>query len=139
MTFFGCCTLNAQKPDELLTQLLKQAPIEKVHLHLDRDINMAGETIWFKAYLLSEFLPDSISTSLYVELLDETSHIISRKIEPVLFYTGRGRLNYPIPYLQEVILSGHIHRRCSIKIPHLFTIIAFLFLAKRKVLQKSIR
>src|SRR5689334_22651695 len=87
-----CCTTKAQKPDELLSQLSDQSPIEKVYLHLDRDIYMSGETIWFKAYLLSDFLPDTISTSLYVELLDETSRIISRKIEPVLFYSARGQI-----------------------------------------------
>ena len=92
---FSCILTLAQKPDEILTQWSDQSPIEKVHLHIDRDIYMAGETIWFKAYLLSEFLPDTISTSLYIELLDEAMHIISRKIEPVLFYSARGQIELP--------------------------------------------
>ena len=87
--YFIC---HAQKPDEILNRWADESPIEKIHLHIDRDIYMAGETIWYKAYLYSDFLPDTISTSLYVELLDAPSHIVSRKIVPVLFYTARGQI-----------------------------------------------
>lgn len=91
----SCLISRAQQADKVLNNWSDQSPIEKVHLHLDRDIYMAGETVWFKAYLFSEFLPDTISTSLYVELLDQASRIISRKITPVLFYTARGQIELP--------------------------------------------
>jgi hypothetical protein len=86
---------SAQQPDEVLIKWSEQSPIEKVSLHLDREIYLAGETIWFKAYLFSEFLPDTISTSLYVELVDENSKIIIRKVYPVFFYSSRGQIELP--------------------------------------------
>lgn len=86
---------QAQRPDEILSSWSDKSPIEKVYLHIDRDIYVGGETIWFKAYLFSEFLPDTISTSLYVELLDGSSHIVSRKIFPVFFYTAKGQFELP--------------------------------------------
>ena len=90
-----CLASFAQKPDEKLKQWAERSPIEKVYLHLDRDNYLAGETIWFKAYLYSEYLPDTISTTLYIELLDGSSAIISRKILPVVFGNTYGQIELP--------------------------------------------
>src|SRR5688500_8547070 len=81
-----------QGPAQLLNTWSARSPIEKVYLHLDRENYMAGETVWLKAYLYSEYLPDTISTSLYVELLDHSSTIIQRKIMPVVFGSSWGQL-----------------------------------------------
>lgn len=45
---------------------------QKVNLHTDKDIYMAGENIWLKSYLLnaSSFMPDSVSKEIYVDLID---------------------------------------------------------------------
>lgn len=71
------------------------APIEKVYLHFDRDNYIAGETAWFKAYLYSEYLPDTISTSLYTELLRPGGEIIARNVLPVLAGTTHGQFELP--------------------------------------------
>ncbi len=85
----------AQKPEDILQQLSERSPIEKIYLHFDRDNYMAGETAWFKSYLFSDYFPDTISTSLYVELLNDSSVIISRKILPVLLGTSNGQFELP--------------------------------------------
>ena len=56
---------------------------------------MAGETAWFKAYLFSDFLPDTISTTLYVELVNDSSVIVSRKILPVFLGNSNGQFELP--------------------------------------------
>ena len=84
-----------QKPVEALTRFSNQSPIEKVYLQVDRDTYATGETAWFKAYMYSEFLPDTISTSLFVELVDDSSHIVSREVFPILFSTAFGQINIP--------------------------------------------
>lgn len=47
-------------------------PQEKVYLHLDKPYYAIGDDIWFKAYILdnSTGLPSTISSALYVELID---------------------------------------------------------------------
>lgn len=47
-------------------------PAEKVFLHLDRPYYSAGETVWFKAYLVeaTTHKADSVSRVLYVDLVD---------------------------------------------------------------------
>ena len=66
---------KGQQPDELLGRWSKKSPIEKTWLHFDRDNYLAGETAWFKAYLYSDYQPDTISTSLYVELYNQSMKI----------------------------------------------------------------
>ncbi|MEO7983057.1 MAG: hypothetical protein ABI688_03140 [Bacteroidota bacterium] len=69
------------------------SPIEKVYLHIDRDNYIAGESTWFKAYLYSEYLPDTISTSLYVEITNDAGMVVARSIVPVLLGTANGQIN----------------------------------------------
>ena len=88
-------SVYSQKPEELLNKWAEKAPIEKVHLHFDRDNYIAGETAWFKAYLYSDFLPDTISTVLYVELSDASSAIITKKVLPVLLGSTNGQFELP--------------------------------------------
>ena len=54
----------AQLPAEILDQWSAKSPIEKAYLHFDRENYLAGETIWLKAYLYSDYQPDVISTTL---------------------------------------------------------------------------
>ncbi len=81
---------RAQKPEESLINWAEKHPIEKIYLHLDRENYIAGETAWFKAYLYSDYQPDTISTSLYVELLNENGTLLNRSIVPVLLGTASG-------------------------------------------------
>ncbi|MGQ0738689.1 MAG: hypothetical protein ACT4OJ_06480 [Bacteroidota bacterium] len=87
--------LFAQKPEDRLSQRAQKSPIEKIFLHSDRDSYIAGETVWFKAYLSSEGLPDTISTTLYVELIRTDLSVISRKILPVLLAASAGQMELP--------------------------------------------
>lgn len=92
---------NAQTPWQLLENWARQYPVEKVHLHTDRESYIAGETAWFKAYLSSEYLPDTISTTLYVELVNEAAVTIGRKVLPVLLGAASGQLELP-----DTLVSG---------------------------------
>ena len=99
--FFSClfsvCFLciNAQQPWDILDQWGKNQPIQKVHLHFDRESYTAGETAWFKAYLLSDYLPDTISSTLYVELLSKDASILNRKVLPVILGASSGQIDIP--------------------------------------------
>lgn len=91
LSFFS----NAQKPEEILTQWAHRSPIEKIYLHFDRDNYIAGETAWFKAYLYSDYLPDTTSTDLYAELVNEKDLILNRKVLPVVASSTHGQFEIP--------------------------------------------
>ena len=88
ITYTGFC----QQPEELLQQWYRKAPVEKAWLHCDRDNYVAGETIWFKAYLSSDFQPDTLSSVLYLELLHPSGSVLTRKAFPVLLASAYGQL-----------------------------------------------
>lgn len=70
--FFSVTQLTAQLPCEDLP-----LPKEQVTLHLDRNICLAGETIWFKAWcFLNGQLDQEMSKVLYIEIFDETQKVI---------------------------------------------------------------
>jgi hypothetical protein len=56
---------------------------------------MAGETIWFKAYLFFGFLPSDLSANFIAELIDQNNHIILQKKLPVLSATVSGYFDVP--------------------------------------------
>jgi hypothetical protein len=55
---------------------------QKVYLHLDKTTYKAGQTIWFKAYLLDgiSHIPDRGKTNLYVELINSDSKIMVMRL-----------------------------------------------------------
>jgi len=55
-------------------------PIEKVHLHLDRQLYFPGDTIWFKAYVVlgAEHKLSALSGILYAELISPKDTVIKR-------------------------------------------------------------
>ena len=57
----------------ILNEFSEAYPQQKAFLHTDKSVYHAGETIWLKAYVVnaSTHLPDTLSTNLYVELLDQ--------------------------------------------------------------------
>eukprot|EP01041_Mallomonas_annulata_P025497 gene25497-46551_t len=60
-----------------------ELPQEKAYLHLDKPYYTAGETVWFKAYLVeaNTHLPDTVSIPLYIELIDnQRGKLLYKKI-----------------------------------------------------------
>ena len=76
--------MYAQSADSILSAYANSFPIEKIHVHTDREIYLKGDTIWFKAYILANNLPVTVSTNLYVDLLDDSSRIVYHKAMPVI-------------------------------------------------------
>lgn len=63
-----------------LTEFNQRYPEERVYLQFDKTWYKPGEDIWFKAYLVngSNLTPSSISTVLYVELVDPRGTVIKK-------------------------------------------------------------
>lgn len=81
LSFFQ--TVFAQTPDVLLAQLNANDYPEKIYIQYDKPAYFAGETIWFKAYLMEGLYPAAKSTVLAVELLNDSGRIIDKKTLPI--------------------------------------------------------
>jgi hypothetical protein len=82
--------------------------IEKVYLHVDRDIYYPGDDIWFKAYLIDalDHLLTNHSRSLHVELISPSLKIISSRI--ISLDGGLGNGDFKVP---DDISSGRYRIR----------------------------
>ncbi|MGB5028237.1 MAG: hypothetical protein WBO38_07020, partial [Chitinophagaceae bacterium] len=92
LVFFS---LQAQKIDSALTVLNTQFPTEKIYIHYDKEYYVAGETIWFKAYLYNDGKPDAVSNNFYLQFIDAKGNIISSGKYPVVGATARGNISIP--------------------------------------------
>ncbi|MEI9810347.1 MAG: hypothetical protein WDO16_22115 [Bacteroidota bacterium] len=89
------CSTYAQQPEQILNRWSEVSPVEKAYFHFDRNDYIAGQTVWFKAYLYSDFLPSDKSTNLFVELLNTSSGVIDRQVIPVFGGYSRGQVRLP--------------------------------------------
>jgi hypothetical protein len=72
--------------EEKLLRQLKIFPQEKIHVHTDKSTYVAGEKIWYRAYVVDAILnrPSYSSRYVYVELISPAGELISLdKIRPV--------------------------------------------------------
>ena len=71
---FSLLTCMAQERDGFVSQ-------EKAYVHFDSNFYFAGDTIWYKAYVVrsDNNRPTDISRILYVELLNEQGYLVERQ------------------------------------------------------------
>lgn len=76
------------------TAFAKSFPREKVHLHLDNSSYYQGDTIWFKAYVVTveDNRLSNISKPLYVEVLDQLGNVMERHIVKLNHGEGHGQI-----------------------------------------------
>jgi hypothetical protein len=83
VALFISTNIFAQTPEDLLEKTRLNYTLEKVYIHFDKQNYIAGDTIWFKAYVMDGFLPSKLSTVLNVELLDAKNNVVQRKLLPI--------------------------------------------------------
>ncbi|HEX3080201.1 MAG TPA: hypothetical protein VHQ04_07045, partial [Puia sp.] len=73
-----------QSPDSALSVYNSKFPQEKLHIHFDKDTYLPGETIWMKAYLLSENRPSGVSKNLYFDWTDVDGRLLLHSVSPIM-------------------------------------------------------
>lgn len=105
---FSSFISSAQLVDSMLNVYALEVPDQKVHVHFDKDIYRAGETIWFKAYLFSGFSPAVNSKNFYSELIDGNGNVLQRKVEPITEATSFGFFDLPDTFpAGNVVFRGY--------------------------------
>jgi hypothetical protein len=79
LLFMSYYFAKSQTPESLLEKVQLNYSPEKIYVHFDKTNYVAGETIWFKAYLMDGFLPSKKSTVFSIELLNELGVIVQKK------------------------------------------------------------
>ena len=99
----------ATPADGFLQQLVRQLNRfyaatfpEKSYLHLDKTVYAAGETVWFKAYVVQagSHQPDTLSRVLYVDLLSPDQVLVRQQLVRLSNGTGQGDILLPDTLVQ---------------------------------------
>lgn len=91
-------TLAAQRIDSLMMWYNKQVPQEKIHVQFDNTKYTPGQTIWFKAYLMTGNETSKLSKNFYIDWYDAKGKLISRVVEPVVYASAAGSFTIPEKY-----------------------------------------
>lgn len=96
-------TSSSQSLDSALSKYAWDYQPEKVYLHYDKSSYYAGETIWFKAYLLEGLLPALKSKTLYVDWIAPNGIVLSHTVSPIVDASTNGQFEVPTDFKGEFI------------------------------------
>ena len=72
------------KIDGVMISYKQRMPVEKIYIHSDKPYYSAGDTLWYKSYLLSGDLDATAQSKLlYVELITDSGKVVTRQLLPV--------------------------------------------------------
>lgn len=97
---------GAQTFSKFLATYRKSNPTEKIYLQYNKQYYTAGESIWFKAYLLYNTRPGSSGNNFYLQLTNELGKVISNKVYPIAGATASGNIDIP-----DSLMAGNYYVR----------------------------
>ena len=94
---------KAQKIDSVLNVYAENYQSEKVHVHFDKTAYNAGETIWFKSYVLLANAPSDYSKTFYADWYDDKGRLLKHTAMPMLLSSARGQFSIPPNYTGHTV------------------------------------
>src|SRR6476661_1067436 len=94
---------NAQKLESTLATYADKYAQERAYLHYDKSVYAAGETVWFKAYMMEDIVPAQGSKTLYVDWVDEKGAVLAHVASPIVDATTNGQFVIPTDYTGNFI------------------------------------
>lgn len=102
LSFLQISVKSQSKLDNAIKNLESRFMQEKVYILFNKNEFIAGENIWFKAFVFKNYQLTDISTTLFIELYDQKKNLIDKK--KVLLINGQGDSSFELKEdLQENI------------------------------------
>ena len=98
-----CAKSHAQQIETSLTNYATKYSPERAYLHYDKSSYAAGETIWFKAYLMTAILPVNETKNIYIDFIDDKGTALLHAVSPVVDAVTNGQFDIPSDYKGKII------------------------------------
>ncbi len=98
LLFFMVNALVAQQMDSTMNIYREHYASEKIHIQTDRAVYRRGETIFYKAYLLSNSDLSTLSKTLYTDWYDESGNLLQQTEAPIFIAGAKGSFDIPENY-----------------------------------------
>lgn len=121
---------NAQTIESTLAKYSNYQP-EKAYLQYDKSSYAAGETVWFKAYIIEGVLPAEGSKTFYIDWIADNGTVLTHSVSPVVNGATNGQFKIPSDYA-----GNFIHVRAYTKWMLNFDT-AFLYSKDIRILKKN--
>ena len=86
---------KSQTIDANIERYANQYSPERIYIHYDKAGYSAGETIWFKAYMMNEVVPANESKTLYIDWIDDKGNLLSHGVNPLVEAVTSGQFEIP--------------------------------------------
>ncbi|MFT3902899.1 MAG: hypothetical protein QM727_06975 [Niabella sp.] len=103
VVFISAGAVRAQDVAKLVDDYTNRLPPERAHIHLDKHQYAPGETIWFKAYLMTEIVPAIASKTFYIDWIDDKGNLLKHTISPLANAMTNGQFEIPDDYKGRLI------------------------------------
>jgi hypothetical protein len=91
--FLSCyifCHLDATSQDKNIAKLY--------YAHIDKELYLPDENIWFKIYAHNPYFLDSKSSNIYVDLVDENKKLLEHQVYLTYLSSINGQIKIPNDY-----------------------------------------
>lgn len=103
LLIFIANNLIAQSIDSVINIYGDNFQQEKAHLHFDKSVYNKGETIWFKAYLMTGSDVSNLSKNFYADWYDAAGKLIAHNFFPVFGSSAKGQFDIPEDYASTTL------------------------------------
>ncbi len=103
IVFSMFCRANAQNIDSTIEKYASDYGNERMYLHYDKGTYAAGETVWYKAYLMQGIYPATDSKTLYLDWTDDKGNLLLHSLTPIVDATTIGQFDIPQSYTGKFI------------------------------------
>jgi hypothetical protein len=100
---YACLASNAQNIEAAINTYGDKYGQERIYLHYDKSSYSAGETVWFKVYLMTEIIPATESKTLYTDWLDDKGGLMHHGVSPIVDGISTGQFEIPAEYKGKFI------------------------------------
>lgn len=88
----------SQNIDSIIYKYATEYGQERTYLHFDKSTYGAGETIWWKAYLMEGISPAYASKTFYIDWTDDKGNLLSHTASPLQLAITYGQFDIPTGY-----------------------------------------
>jgi hypothetical protein len=96
-------TVNLSAVQNNVNTLADNFPQEKIYVQFDKPSYAPGETVWFKAYIMSGLEPSAISKTAYIDFVNAGGKVLKHCISPVLQAAANSSYEIPLDTKEEYI------------------------------------
>jgi hypothetical protein len=101
--FFGSIAVKAQNIEGAINTYAGKYSPERAYIHYDKSAYAAGETIWFKVYMMNEVIPAMDSKTIYIDWIDDKGGLLLHGVSPLLDGITNGQFDIPAEYKGKYI------------------------------------